>query len=83
MRLGKFPTFFPARRTGRAGGKRLGALHNHPQLQRRCRYYFHAIKFPQFAIPEGTPPRLGAAQGGVAGELVDGAAVGLPAFLYG
>jgi len=82
MRLGKFPTFFLLVALAALSASVFGALHN--QLSYSVGPdYFHAIKFPQFAIPEGTPPRLGAAQVGVLASWWMGAAVGLPAFLYG
>ena len=82
MRLGKFPTFFLLVALAALSAAVFGALHN--QLSYSVGPdYFHAIKFPQFGIAEGTAPRLGAAQVGVLASWWMGAAVGLPAFLYG
>jgi len=82
MRLGKFPTFFLLLMLAALGAAIFGALHN--QLSYSVGPdYFHSIKFPQFAIPDTTPPRLGAAQVGVLASWWMGPIVGLPAFLYG
>lgn len=45
--------------------------------------YFHVIKFPQFAISETLPHRVGAALVGVQASWWMGVLVGLPAFLFG
>jgi hypothetical protein len=59
-----------------------GALHN--QLSYTVGpTYFTGLKFPQFAIPADTAPRLGAALVGVQASWWMGPLVALPAFLYG
>jgi hypothetical protein len=59
-----------------------GALHN--QLSYTVGpTYFTALKFPQFAIPADTAPRLGAALVGIQASWWMGPLVAVPAFLYG
>ncbi|NKX43329.1 hypothetical protein [Roseicyclus persicicus] len=82
MRLGKFPTFFLLMALAALAAAVFGALHN--QLSYSVGPdYFLSLKFPQFGIAEGTAPRVGAAQVGVLASWWMGAAVALPAMLYG
>ena len=82
MRLGKFPTFFMLIGLAAIAAAVFGALHN--QLSYTVGPdYFYTIKFPQFGIPDDTPPRIGAAQVGALASWWMGAIVGVPAFLYG
>ena len=82
MRLGKFPTFFLLIALAALSAAIFGALHN--QLSYSVGPdYFLSLKFAQFGIPEGTAPRLGAAIVGAQASWWMGAAVALPAFLYG
>jgi hypothetical protein len=81
MRLGKFPTFFLLLALSALVAAVYGALHN--QLSYSVGPdYFHALKFPEGGIAAGTAPRLGAALVG-AQTWWAGAAVALPACLYG
>jgi hypothetical protein len=82
MPLGKFPIFFLLVALGALSAALFGALHN--QLSYSVGPdYFHELQIPQFGIPEGTSPPLGAAQVGVLASWWMGALVGLPAFLFG
>lgn len=82
MRLGKFPVFFLLVALAALAAAVFGALHN--QLSYSVGPdYFLSLKFPQFGIPGDMPPRLGAALVGVQAGWWVGAAVALPAFLYG
>jgi hypothetical protein len=82
MRLGKFPTFFLLIALAALSAAIFGALHN--QLSYTVGPdYFLSLKFDQFGIAEGTAPRVGAAQVGAMASWWMGAAVALPAFLYG
>ena len=82
MTLGKFPSFFLLVALAAISAAIFGALHN--QLSYSVGpSYFHALKFPQFGIAEGTAPRFGAAQVGVLASWWMGALVGLPAFVLG
>lgn len=82
MPLGKFPAFFLLVALAALSAAIFGALHN--QLSYSVGPdYFLSFKFPQFGIPEGTSPRVGAAQVGVLASWWMGAIVGLPAFIFG
>lgn len=82
MTLGKFPTFFLLVALAAIAAAIFGALHN--QLSYSVGPdYFHSVKFAQFGIADGTAPRFGAAQVGVLASWWMGAALCLPAFLYG
>lgn len=82
MTLGKFPIFFLLVALAAISAAIFGALHN--QLSYSVGPdYFESLKFAQFAIPEDTAPRFGAAQVGVMASWWMGAIVSLPAFLYG
>ena len=54
-----------------------GALHNQVSYTVGPDY-FHFLKFPQFGIGEGMPPRLGAAQVGFLASWWMGVVIGLP-----
>ncbi|MGV6804777.1 MAG: hypothetical protein ACWA49_11265 [Ruegeria sp.] len=59
-----------------------GALHNQISYSVGPDY-FHQFKFPQFHIPEGVSPRIGAALVGWRASWWMGLIVGLPPFLLG
>lgn len=81
-RLGKFPIFVLLMILAALTAAIFGALHN--QLSYSVGpTYFEALKFPQFAIPADTSPRVGAAIVGIRASWWMGAAVALPAFAFG
>lgn len=81
-RAGKFPIFFLLLALAAVSAAIFGALHNQLSYSVGPRY-FTEIKFPQFAIPADTAPRLGAAAVGVLASWWMGVLVALPAFLFG
>lgn len=59
-----------------------GALHNQLSFSVGASY-FYDLKFQQFGVAQGMPPRLGAAQVGWMASWWMGLGMGLPAFLIG
>jgi acyl-CoA thioester hydrolase len=81
-RFGKLPVLVLLLALAALTRRIFGALHN--QLSYTVGpTYFTGLKFPQFAIPADTAPRLGAALVGVQASWWMGPLVALPAFLYG
>lgn len=82
MRLGKFPTFFLLVALATGSATIFGALHNQLSYSVGPDYFVN-LKFAQFGLPEGTAPRLGAAQVGMMASWWMGALVSLPALVLG